>query len=143
AGGAVGPAEAAGDFQPTFVVAADDGPAPPAEPDEGGAEWDDGAAAGDTSEEVDLLACRVTSLPESRVLANPGLAKPAPVSSRANAAAASVDVSSCDPPPCDPPPCDPPGCGPWRDGPAPGNPLLASVASALPAPGVLAAAGRC
>src|SRR5262249_28746450 len=138
AGGAVGPAEAAGDFQPTFVVAADDGPAPPAEPDEGGAEWDDGAAAGDASEEADPLACRVTSLPESRVLANPGLAKPAPVSSRANAAAASGDVSCCDPPPC-----GPPGCGPGRDGPAPGNPLLASVASAAPTPGVLAVAERC
>src|SRR5262249_39090883 len=108
-------------------------PAPPAEPDEGGAEWDDGAAAGDASEEADPLACRVTSLPESRVLANPGLAKPAPVSSRANAAAASVDVSCC----------GPPGCGPGRDGRAPGNPLLTSVASAAPAPGVLAAAGRC
>src|SRR5258708_3350580 len=154
---AAGPGEAAvGDFQPMLGVAVDEVPAARAgPPDEGVAEGDDGPAAVDAPGEGGALACRVTSPPVSPVLVNPGLAKPAPVSSRVSAAAASVDVaSSCEPPPWDPPPWDPPPWDPppWdpprSDPPGPGggeagDPFLPRVGLAVPEAAAPAVAGRC
>jgi len=129
-----------------LVVAVDDVPAARAgPPDAGVAEGDDGPAAVDAPGEGGALASRVTSLPVSPVLVNPGLAKPAPVSSRVSAAAASVDVaSSCEPPPWDPPPWDPPRSDPpGPGGGEAGDPFLPRVGLAVPEAGAPAVAGRC
>jgi len=151
AGGAAEPA--AGDFQPTLVVAAEDGPEPRAAPlDAGGADEDvgpadgdaagDGAPVGDPSGEGGGLAWCVTSRLVTPVLANPGLAKPAAVSPRASAAAASVSAApSCEPPSFEAPPCEPSVGGPGRGDEAPGKPVLASVGPTASVPGVLAPAG--
>jgi hypothetical protein len=146
AGGAAEPA--AGDFQPTLVVAAEDGPAPrAAPPDEACAGGDavpadgdaagDGAADGGAPGEGGGLAWCVTSRLVTPVLANPGLAKPAAVSPRASAAAASVSAA----PSCEPAPGEPSVRGTTRVDSTPGKPVLASVGPTAPAPGGLAPAG--
>jgi hypothetical protein len=156
AGGAAEPA--AGDFQPTLVVAAEDGPAPrAAPPDEACAGGDavpadgdaagDGAADGGAPGEGGGLAWCVTSRLVTPVLANPGLAKPAAVSPRASAAAASVSAApSCEPAPGEPPAGEPPAGEPsvrgtTRVDSTPGKPVLVSVGPTAPAPGGLAPAG--